>query len=258
MRKLETPPLDVRLEGDNLFMDGREPHGQVRLLAEMESVAADRSFPKDLDKGAPAYFMYDDLYPASKEALIRYDITLLPSGFLGTEYRKTMGHYHAMATPGQTYPELYQILSGEAHFVLQHRVGSGAVDRVLVVETITGDTLLVPPNWGHVAINPGPEPMVFCDLVSLRCESDYTEYLEKRGGACWEMEGSGLEWNPAYGNPIPIQRCRVSDASIFDLLYQDGVKRPDIEAILRGKDHILAQFVANPLLFEFLSDPEAL
>src|SRR5258708_74520 len=51
---------------------------------------------------------------------LSYDITILPPVMLGKEFNKTLGHYHANI-PGSAiaHPEVYEVLSGTALFLLQ-------------------------------------------------------------------------------------------------------------------------------------------
>jgi len=68
--------------------------------------------------------MYDgvalpDDRPAIERAGLRFDLTVLRPAIIGEEPVKTLGHYHNLAPGGLPYPELYQVVFGHAHFVLQ-------------------------------------------------------------------------------------------------------------------------------------------
>jgi len=91
-----------------------------------------------------------------KEKGLRYDITIIPPNKLGMEFVKTAGHYHPFL-PGSkmTYPELYEVLEGEAHYLLQRREqerGTERITDVVVVKAKKGDKVIIPPNYGHVTI----------------------------------------------------------------------------------------------------------
>ncbi len=129
----------------------------VRRLSNMKEVVYDREFlakSKDID----LYYMYRDLALSRKdrEAMqsedLRYDITIIPPRMLGTEYVKTLGHYHPIV-PGTTlsYTELYEVLEGEAHYLLQ-KEEKGKITDVVLVKAGKGDKVIMSPNYGHVTI----------------------------------------------------------------------------------------------------------
>ena len=98
----------------------------------------------------------DSELEAIKAHHLRYDITVIPPAMLGSEYIKTVGHYHPRV-PGTNvyYPEIYQVLEGSATYLLQ-KVKSGEEDFVMDVVVITakkGDLVLVPPGYGHGKIH---------------------------------------------------------------------------------------------------------
>lgn len=152
----------------------------------------------------PLYVMYRDcaLTPEDRAWLgeqgVRFDLTVIPPATLGGEYVKTKGHYHPKNEAGIGYPELYQVLAGEAHYLLQKK----DLSDVVAVTARAGDVVLVPPGYGHVTINPGEEVLVMANLVSTRFESEYGFYEEMCGAAYYEMESEGWVRNARYsGTP---------------------------------------------------------
>jgi glucose-6-phosphate isomerase len=127
---------------------------------------------------------------AMESAGLRYDITVIYPGTIGSEYVKTVGHYHPKV-PGQpwTYPEVYQVLSGKAHFLLQ-RGGeiSGEVEDFIVAEFDAGDILLIPPYYGHVTTNPGDEPLVMANWIASDFQSVYDPVRLRKGLAFYDVE----------------------------------------------------------------------
>ena len=71
------------------------------------------------------YFMYREVARREEREEIRrrglrYDITVIKPGLLGSEYIKTAGHYHPFKPgTGLTYPEVYEVLYGRGHYLLQ-------------------------------------------------------------------------------------------------------------------------------------------
>jgi len=254
MVRLNAPPLDLTLENCGLFLDGQEVRHQVRLLAEMAPVLEDESALRDLDKGSPAYFMYDDVYPETMEHGLRYDVTTLPPGRLGREYWKTMGHYHALLPGGGAYPEIYQVLSGEAIFLLQHRGEDEAVDEAVAVRAKEGDRLWIPPFWGHVSINPGEAPLVLCDLISPACQSDYSMYIEKRGAIYRALEDGTFQRNPHYAEEIQLYHCDAAETDTIERLTKDRALPQDMVEFLLSGEHILSRYLQDPHLFQPLTE----
>ena len=147
----------------------------------------------------PLYGMYRDLAITREDRAwlgeqgIRFDITVIPPLTLGDEYVKTKGHYHPDNPAGVGYPELYGVLAGEARSLLQKK----ALSDVVAVTARAGESVLIPPGYGHVTINPGRGVLVMANLVSTRFASEYDFYEEMQGGAYYEMEGGWVR-NPRY------------------------------------------------------------
>jgi len=169
--------------------------------------AVDRLAPDGL------YFMYDGVaLPEHRAALaqagLRYDLTVLRPITVGAEPVKTLGHYHTLAPDGLRYPELYQVVFGCAHFVLQLAdAPQYRVQAVIVVEARAGDAVLMPPGWGHVSVNAGATALVMCNWIAADCGTVPAPYLEMAGAACYEVRGRDgaleLTPNPRYGGHCP-------------------------------------------------------
>ena len=58
--------------------------------------------------------------PAFQEFGLRYDLIIVRPGTAAGEFKKTSGHYHSVV-PGRdvSYPEIYEVLQGNALFMLQ-------------------------------------------------------------------------------------------------------------------------------------------
>ncbi len=171
-------------------------HPQVRTLREMQSVVFDREWLRNAHLDQPLYLMYRDcVLPQDRQIAqqlqVRYDITVLLPVHLGREYNKTKGHYHSEYRPGLCYPELYQVLEGQAHVLLQKRDGDTITDVVLVIAH-EGEIVLVPPNYGHITINPTEKTLKMANWVSTKVESFYEPFEEKGGGAYFELVTSPL------------------------------------------------------------------
>ena len=194
--------------------DGPLPAPRFRTIEEIRGVLRDPA----CDCREPLYAMYRDLARTPvdrrwiREQGLRYDLTVIPPRSLCGEYVKTKGHHHPPNGKGVPYPEIYEVLGGEAHYLLQTRDAGD----VRLVRAGPGDRVLVPPGFGHVTINPGRETLSMANIVSTRFESDYSVY-ERFGGAAWfELEGGALVRNPRYP--------RAPEARILGATDQEGLR----------------------------------
>jgi glucose-6-phosphate isomerase len=175
------------------------------------------------------YQMYRDLARTARDRRwlarqhLRYDLTRIPARTICGEYVKTKGHFHPRSPSGIDYPEIYEVLEGTAHYLLQRRDGLD----VMVVEARAGDKVIVPPGYGHVTINPGSADLVMANIVSTAFSSDYTPFLQQGGAAYFEMEGGVFVKNPRYAMPPSLRRGTAvgaengiipPDASLYDLV----------------------------------------
>ena len=189
--------------------DGPLPPPRARTIDEIRGVLMDPS----CECGEPLYLMYRDLSRTSEDGRwlrdhdLRYDVTVIPARTLCGEYVKTKGHHHPENGNGVPYPEIYEVLEGEAHYLLQTR----STDDVRLVQAGPGDLVLIPPGYGHVTINPGGATLVMANIVSTLFESDYSVYEELRGAAYFELEGGRLVRNPRYPGAAGIRTMKASE-----------------------------------------------
>ncbi len=161
---------------------GALPAPGIRTIREMRSVLADPACAAS----DPLYYMYRDLARSEADRRwlsahrLRYDITVIPPRDLSGEHVKTKGHYHPVNPAGTGYPELYEVVEGTAQFLLQSRT----LDDVVLVVAGTGACVVIPPGYGHISINPSPDPtLVMANLVSTAFESEYRGVRDPpRGG----------------------------------------------------------------------------
>ncbi len=223
----------------------------MRLLGDLRDLLAN---PDPGPDDRPCYWMYRNVRrdvdtPDLKRRGIRYDVTVILPGTIGGELMKTAGHYHSLVPKGSvTYPELYEVLSGEGLFLLQRvrdpRAGLSelVVEDVLLVRARPGDRLLVPSHHGHVTINAGPDPLVVADLIASASENHYGAIREARGAAYVVLAagpGYQVQPNPAYRR---LPSLRVFESPAAAGLGLDGV--PMYRALLE-----------DPGRFRFLAEP---
>lgn len=186
--------LDVRLNLSTLEIffgaDVNSVKPEVRLFSQMRDVLLN----KELDSQDPLYYMYRGVFkPCDQEKAaqyrLRYDITVICPGLIGEEFSKTFGHYH-----NDSYPELYEVVWGEALCLMQKPVipGLKEVGDVFLVRVKAKEKIVVPPHYGHILINPSPDaPLVMSNWVSIDCISDYSAYTAAQGAAYYAINYDG-------------------------------------------------------------------
>lgn len=230
--------LNLEIKNGKLFFDGVPVEPTSRTSEEMKDVfSSEKTIKPEI-----IYLMHTNLCDNAHLGLmaqynIRYDITIIFPRMLGNEFAKTLGHYHSVSRQ-VSYPEVYEVLAGKAHFLLQ-KVSGNRVEDAVVLEAGEGEAVIVPSGYGHVTINPTNEIVVVSDLQSSLTKADYEPIKKLHGAAYFETKG-GFVKNPNYTS----HALRIIKAA--------GIK----EKYLRSKDPIYTIFVASPEKFSFLNNPE--
>ncbi len=196
----------------------------LRYLSELRPVMMEP--PERPMDGEIAYYMYRGVKTYED---LRYDITVLPYRRLGREHVKTFGHYHNRASNGRPYPEIYEVISGKAVFVLQKPAGP-VIEDLIVVEVHEGESILVPPGYGHVTVNPGEGTLIYANLVCKLVRGDYSLFRRMRGAAVY-LTVFGTLKNPMYSQvPAP----RNADELVIKKSLADMAEDPRIREFLRN------------------------
>jgi glucose-6-phosphate isomerase, archaeal len=222
-----------------LGWDGELPPPAVRTISEMRPVLANPSCRCD----DPLYFMYRDLAKSDADwhwlrtHHLRYDLTVIPPRDLCGEWVKTKGHYHPDNAAGVGYPEIYEVVEGRAHYLLQ----SKSIDDVVMIDAVAGELVIIPPGYGHITINPAKdETLVMANIVSTAFESEYAEYENLHGAAYYELTSGELKKNRNYTALPPVRHIHSKSGQ--------GVHR-----IVQGPIYNL---IGNAGAVEFLNHPE--
>jgi glucose-6-phosphate isomerase, archaeal len=228
----------------DLEFGGKRREPDIRRLYDMKDIIYDQRWlttAEDFD----LYYMYRDLFLSRsdgeklREHGLRYDITIIPPGMLGREYIKTAGHYHPIVPNGRvTFPELYEVLDGEAIYLLQNL----DLSDVVAVNARAGDKVLVPPNYGHITINRSNKTLKMANFVAKDFVSLYNPYKDRAGGAYFfTKEG----W-------IKNERC--PEASQLRM-----VGAPDGKSLRKlglVKEREMYSLLKEPELLDYLTMPE--
>ncbi len=141
------------------------------------------------------------------------NITVWEPGTISGEYIKTYGHYHI-----GDLSETYWIIFGQGVALLQklkeNENGEMIADEVAEFKAVSvkaGDTVFMPPKYGHLVVNTGEtyfvtaddSPVNFGDKdpSSFPGHADYELVKQMRGFAYYVVENDGkpaLKRNPLY------------------------------------------------------------
>lgn len=234
--------LPMHLDDKGQLVFGPEvvvQESKVRLLDELEPVA----MAPEACRGSRevAYYMYNGVYrksdgPRLEGVPLRYELTLMPPRQIGREFVKTLGHLHAPEPKsGLGYAEVCEVLTGVAHFFFQTFDAAGPeAPLAFYVEVRAGQKVLIPPGLDHLTINPGPEPLLFSDVVALGVRGIYDRFPTTRGAAYLEVAEDGVPRfipNPCYRAVAPLQQVSLREHPELDLT----TSVPLYTAFLRNK-----------------------
>lgn len=217
----------------------------VRKLGDLKEVVCDKQFLARANMDMELYYMFRDVARDEADAKqieergLRYDITIIPPNTLGLEFVKTAGHYHPYL-PGSnlTYPELYEIQEGEAHYLLQRKSveqHDETITDVVVVNAKRGDKVLIPPNYGHVTINPSDSTLKMANWVARTFSSIYEPIKRKGGAAYFELTTGEFIKNERYGEVPAIMYAKPAE-----------IRPKELELSIEGA------------MYELLGEPEKL
>ena len=234
-----------------LKFGGRTFSPDVRKLGDMKEVVLDKRFLASANMEMELYYMFREVSKNEedkkriKERELRYDITIIPPNTLGAEFVKTAGHYHPLLPGSQmTYPEMYEVLEGEAHYLLQRREeerGTEKITDVIVVKAKEGDKVIIPPNYGHVTINPSETTLKMANWVARTFSSIYEPIRVKGGAAYFELTNGEYIKNEKYGAVPDIRFLKPEDTWIKQIKLNNEVAMYEL---LREPEKL--QFLINP------------
>ncbi len=188
---------------------------KIRYLAEMKELLFDQEWAK----AAPnleLYYMYRDLAENNKDKQaitkqgLRYDITVIPFTMLGKEFNKTAGHDHPVVPQAEiTYPEIYEVLEGEAIFLFQDSQGD-KINDVYIVKARKKDKVIIPPNYEHLIINAFGKELKTANWVCRDFSSNIYKPFRSKHGFCYyalQEDSEEINWmrNKNYTAVPPLK-----------------------------------------------------
>lgn len=228
---------------------GRKRTGEMNgLLYKMDGANPDELY----------YDVYRDVRYAADEALLerdqyKYDFTLIMPGQVNGECKKTSGHYHGYNPERtNTYPEVYEVLAGTALYVLQRadnfegRAEDLKVDDIIIVKVEAGQSIIIPPNYGHASLNGGDGVMLFSNLAYGPCKVLYDQVRHYGGMGYFAFREKGalsFRMNEKYKNvPMPaLKFATVKENPRLGIQFGLPVYR---------------SYMDNPDAFHFLGHPD--
>ncbi|MFH1338958.1 MAG: glucose-6-phosphate isomerase family protein [Candidatus Omnitrophota bacterium] len=224
----------------------------VRTIEQMHEVLSDKNIkePREL------YYMYRDVHrfsdkPILDENNLRYDVTVIKPFRLGKEFMKTAGHYHP-----DNYGELYEVLFGKC-FCLMQRPGLRdyrVIEEVVLVEAVAGQKIVIPPGFGHILINPGPDYLVTSNWVSSRFQSRYELYKEAQGAAYF-VTASNAEAKITPGLGIKVTIIKNNHfTKLAGVKFAQPAKQVKIFGLLQNKP-MYNLIIGDPGKLDFLNRP---
>jgi glucose-6-phosphate isomerase len=223
-------------------------------IAKMDSLFKDTS-KNDLEENV--YDVYRDICSVNNDMLLKqnkfqYDITVIHDGLVGSERKKTSGHFHGWNASGKhSYPEVYEVLSGTAIFVLQKSMNFDAadpskvqVDDILLVKVKSGQSIIVPPDYGHCSVNAGEGDLIFSNLAYKPCPVIYDAIRYHHGMSVYVEEQDGrlaYQKNMKYSNLPKIRFAKPKENGNLGI----GFNHP-----------IYKEFLKAPEKFDFLGHPD--
>ena len=173
-------------------------------------------------------------------------------GQINGECKKTSGHYHGWnPQKTNTYAEVYEVIKGTALYILQKSDNFDAenpadvrVDDLIFATVHEGETILIPPNYGHCSVNIGEGPLVFSNLAYVPCPVHYGPVKHFHGMSFYVMKKDNeirLEANGRYVDVPAPKFATVKENPGLGIKF--GVP-------------VYESYMKNPEAFKFLGNPD--
>ncbi len=238
--------------GDDLI--GREP--DRRTFQELREVLFDKDYK--IDRAEILYLMYRGVsrkrdIDTFNRYNFRYDVTVIFPKVLGREFNKTLGHYHPqVSNTALTFPEIYEVLWGQAYYLIQKvdfsDLEKQKVEEVVAFQATKGDKIVIPPNYGHITINPNSKETLIMANITAEGFSSIYEPIQKAGGGVYFRVKDQWIKNKNYLNIPPLKVRTKRQISILNLepskpLYFQCIENPQNFSWLKNPQGHLDEFL---------------
>jgi glucose-6-phosphate isomerase len=253
-----TSGLPIFFDTDNLEViadGGYKLEAVSRTVGQLSKVLR---FPFEKEPPTEIYrnYLFEQMPEHERQVLAKYNLSysmvMMPPGIIGSEYAKTMGHYHP-PVPGTNlgFPEVYTQLCGTLVLLMQKTAPEkrGDVEEFIAVKMTPGTIVTIPPEYAHVLVNISDEPGLMAGLYGSQTsfKPDYMPVESRKGLAYYLLDESGklvIEPNAIYLNPPAFQW--ISDLNNTQFKPVDGEKP------------VWTSYMENPDLYAFLTQSSAL
>ena len=221
----------------------------VRQFADLSKVMGNPdAITSSAQKDEIAYYMLRGLFAspvdmtyAFDEQGMRFDITAMIPAMVDGELVHTSGHYHNPLIK----PEIYQVVSGTAIYLLQQhqmpadweklpkdefkrRLAEAPVVKSVAIVAKPGQPVVIPAGWGHVTVNPSlTEPLIMANWLTHNQESAYGPYETFHGPAyritIGENNDIGVMPNDEYVEGIPFMFATPMDVEYLRLVTGEPI-----------------------------------
>ncbi|MDS1030467.1 glucose-6-phosphate isomerase family protein [Bacillota bacterium LX-D] len=222
------------------------PEPEINYLEDARHVFMDQT--QDSDHKI-LYFVYRGVVLKDHRELfdsfgLRHDLTVIYPGKIGAEFIKTVGSFNPPKhNSSETYPEYYEVLAGEALFILQKNSRSGEVEEIMAIEAKKNDKVFIPPGFGHIIVNPIDQPLITASIVEKNLKPTTEPFANKQGAAYYYVEtasGRGdFVKNPNYHNSVGLKIMAAPtleqpvEMPCEKTLYDNFIDHPDLLNILK-------------------------
>ncbi len=187
---------------------------QARRMAQMEAVLLEPHARPSDDELYWIGRLHDDACPEPvlARAHLAFAFVLVPPLKVGREYAKTQGHYHpAMPGSRMSYPEVYTHYYGRLYLLMQRREAGQAahLDDCVLIDLQPGQSIMVPPGYAHILINPSNQPALMAGLYCPDFTANYAPIRNLAGAAYYLVDEDGHERslvNERYAHAPALQR----------------------------------------------------
>ena len=257
MLELKNSGLPIYLNEENNILALSAPlrydEFKEKFVKQMIGLFADE---KNLDLSEKVYDVYRGIrYPEDEDLLnkkdFRYDITIIMDGSVNGECKKTSGHFHGFNSQRtNTYPEVYEVIHGSALYVLQkgenfeHDFENIILQDVVLAVVEAGQSIIIPPNYGHCSINIGQGSMVFSNLAYVSCPVHYDAVQHYHGMSYYVVNDDNkieAKLNDRYANVPKAKFARVKENKHLGIQFGLPVYK---------------SYQQNPDAFDFLGNPD--
>ncbi len=224
----------------------------IRSIDQMREVLLDT----DIQEPKELYYMYRDIYRLRDKSILhkhklRYDVTVIKPSCLGKEFMKTAGHYHP-----ENFGELYEVVYGRCFCFLQQHDPADyrIIQKAILVEAIAGQKIIIPPGFGHILINPGPDYLVTSNWVSSCFKSRYELYRQAEGAAYFVTTSEGEpKITPYLGINVGIMK-NAHFKEIANIVFAQPARETKRFGLMQHRP-MYNLISSNPKFLDFLNHP---